>query len=430
MSLANLPSELIYHTCVCLQRSSPPDIEALGRTCHRMRSIAAPLVLEHRELLRRYTRISLTLVEAAKLLCDITAKPWIVLYPRSLELVCNRTWRTLESAQNSKQARWIQEVALKRSTVDDADVQDLIQGCGLIPARQIERWVMEIGRGDEDYLFALMLACLPNLRRLMIHLDENKMEQTKEIIRAMKRESSRLKRHTQLKTVEVSERVASGPCDLEMFPLIAALPTVEKIHGCNLAGRFRDCYRGGWLSYPGASSSITHVSLETCGMTVEGLEVLMRSLERLQSFRYVAHRAGWGLHAIAELLKNAQQTLQVLDLSTGSGNARYIGPLRQFAALKHVTIDTDMLMRHGRMMRAVDILPASIETVTIGGNNMTKPNEDHFLADLYRPSFYFPHLKKIMAEDSWGRREIGKERLKYALVYFSILAIPLSNVEV
>ena len=176
---------------------------------------------------------------------------------------------------------------------------------------------------------------------------------------------------------------------------------------------YRECYRDGWLSYPGASASITQISLEACGMSVEGLETLMKSLHKLRHFRYVFHRGGWGLHAVSSLLKNARSSLETLELSTGSGSSRYVGPIREFTALKHVTLDADMLLNKGKVQRFVDLMPASLETCTIAGNNMTKQMQDMFLADLFRPSFYFPNLKSIFAEDSWGRRNIGQDRLKF-----------------
>ena len=178
-------------------------------------------------------------------------------------------------------------------------------------------------------------------------------------------------------------------------------------------GMYRECYRDGWLSYPGASSAITRISLETCGMSVEGLETLMKSLRNLKHFRYVAHRAGWGLHAVSSFLKNSHDTLETLELLTGAGSSRYVGSLRAFTELQHVTLDTDMLIKNQKMQRFVDLMPASIVTCTIAGNNLTKPMADLFLAELFRPSFHYPCLESIFAEDSWGKRNIGQDRLKF-----------------
>ena len=116
---------------------------------------------------------------------------------------------------------------------------------------------------------------------------------------------------------------------------------------------------------------------------------------------------------MSSLLRHAKSTLHTLTISAGGGSCRYIGTLRDFTALRFVTVDTDMLIRNGKMQRFVDVMPASIESCTIAGNSLTKPMENRFLADLYRPSFFYPNLKKIFAEDSWGLRNIGQDRLKF-----------------
>ena len=410
MSLSDLPSELIY----AISYRVPPDtIEAYGRTCHRIRNIAAPLIKEHRQLLAEYTKSTLNNATAAYTLYAICARPWIRLYPTSLEVMANRHRRSLVDPKTAKQRATAQAITLQKQEVKDTDIRELIQETGLFKPYEVDTWIQEVDRGDEDYLFALLISLLPNLQCLRINLDREKLEQVKEMLRRIKRQTGSSRALSKLKVVHVLEKEGSGSCDLEMFPLAAALPGVERMHGRNLVGMYRECYRDGWMSYPGASASITHISLETCGMSVEGLETLMKSLRKLQSFKYVAHRAGWGLHALAELLREARESLHTLEISTGSGSSRYVGTLRPFAALKHLTLDSDMIMKNGKMQRAVDILPASIERVTLCGNNLTEPKEQAFLADLYRPAFTYPCLKSIGVEDSYGRRTIGSDRLKF-----------------
>jgi len=414
MSLTSLPTELLYQIVETVFRVSRSDIEPFSRTSARLHYIAKPLILEHRRLLRTYAVTKVTNAGAAKILYEICEKPWIALYIISLEMIANRNETLLGRPRNKKQAASIEEVTSQRSKVTDQDLEDLIRTTRLIPESQTPSFVTEIGRGNEDHLFALMLACLPNLERLTISTDSNKLEAVKEVARAIHATWSTRPSLPHVRSVHVSERDGSrGTCDLELFPLLAAIPGVQHLHGANLVGMYRECYRDGWNTYPGAASSLTHLSLETCGMSVEGLEILLASLKNLRSFKYIAHRAGWGLHALSTILKPAHASLETLELSTGSGHARYIGSLRQFTALKKVNVDTDMLFKNSRMQRAVDILPASIETLTIAGNNMTRRLEDEFLAELYRPSFYYPALRNIWAEDSWGRRDIGKERLKF-----------------
>lgn len=413
MSFSALPNELIYQIA---QRVQPDDLDSFGHTSHRIKNVAAPFVKEHRQLKAQYSKISLGHVGAAKLVYEMCARPWLRLYPRSLELRANRQWRTLENPGTRAKAKEVEAITVTRSLAEEEDIRDVLRRTRLIPAHEVDKWLEEIERGDEDYLFALMLACLPNLERLIIRLDHTRLEQVKEMVRTIKRqpESSQHPRAlSRLKDARVLEREGSNTCDLELFPLIASLPGIEFLHGRNLVGMYRECYRDGWLTYPGASPTITHITLETCGMSVEGLEKLCDSITGLRSFKYVAHRAGWGLHRISDLLKTAHTTLEELVLSTGSGESRFIGHLRKFTALKHVEVDSGMFMQRGKMQRAVDVLPASIETATLSGNTLTPALEEHFLADLYRPSFYYPKLRRLSVDDSWGKRDIGKDRLKF-----------------
>ena len=415
MSFNALPNELIYQIS---QRVQPADLENYGRTSHRVRKVAAPFVQEHRQLQAQYTKISVNHVGAAKMLYEMCARPWIALYPKTVELRGHRSWRNFDGPRNRERTALVDEVITQKSLVDEADLRYILRQTRLIPAHEVDEWLEKIDKGDEDYLFALMLACLPNIRRLRILLDHTKLEQVKEMIRSIKRQPPDAMGNralSKLKAAYVLEKDTSdnGVCDLEMFPLLASLPGIQSMHGRNLVGMYRECYRDGWLEYPGASPTIEHIILETCGMSVEGLEKLCNSIKALRSFKYVAHRAGWGLHRISDLLKNARGTLEELVISAGSGQGRFVGTLRGLTALKHVKVDTDMLFRRGKMSRLVDILPASIETATIAGNNLTRPHEEQFLSDLYRPSFAYPNLRKLQVDDSWGHRDIGQDRLKF-----------------
>lgn len=413
MSFSGLPSELIY----AISYRVPPDsLEAYGCTCHGIRDIAAPLIKEHRELLADYTRANLNKANATRMLSAICVRPWIRLYPKALEVMAGDRRRTIDSPRTLKHKASTRPSSVQKQEMEISDIRDLVEGTGLIEPHDVNTWVEQIGMGDEDHLFALLIALCPNLRTLRINLAREKLEQVKEIIRRVRKECGGQSRALQnLRDIYVFEKdgSSSSSCDLELFPLAAALPGLERIHGRNLVGTYRECYRDGWVEYPGASPSITHISLETCGMSVEGLETLIQSLRNLQSFKYIAHRANWGLRAVADLFRSCRDSLHTLEISTGSGSAQYVGSLRSFAVLKHLTLDTDMLKTGGRMQRAVDILPSSIERVTLCGNNLTEPQEQAFLADLYRPAFTYPCLKSIGVEDSFGRRSIGQDRLKF-----------------
>ena len=258
MSLCDLPSELLY----AISYRIPPDtIEAYGCTCHRIRNIAAPLIKEHRQLRAEYTKSTLNNATAAHTLYAICARPWIRLYPKSLEVMANKRQRSLDNPRTAKQRAIAQAIMLKKQSVRDAITRELMGDTGLIETYEMDTWIQQIDKGDEDYLFALLIALLPNLHCLRISLDCEKLEQVKEVLRRIKRQTGSSRALSILKTVHILEKDGSDSGDLEMFPLAAALPGVERMHGRNLVGMYRDCYRDGWMSYPGASpASPTYLS--------------------------------------------------------------------------------------------------------------------------------------------------------------------------
>ena len=413
VSFDDLPNELLCHIA---QLILPDDIESYGRTNRRVRVLAEPVIQEHRRLRKEYTKVSLNHVAAATMLYQICARPRIMLYPRTLEIKVNQNWRSFDKPRTKREAEQLVAVARSRKLVEEERLRDLLHETGLIQAHDIGKWIRRIHYGDDDSLFALMLACLPNLQRFILRPDHTKLEQVKEMVRAIEKQpvsANHPKPLSKLTDARVLDSEGSDVCDLEMFPLLASLPGIQILHGRNLIGIYRDCWRDGWMTYPGASKTITHIYLETCGMTPEGLQTLCKTIKGLRSFKYQAHRSGWGLHRISDLLSNAQSTLEELAISAGSGTGRFAGPLRSFTKLRHLEIDSDMLIKDGKIARAVDVLPASIETATLTGNGLNQKLEQEFLGDLYRPSYYYPTLRRLSVDDSWGKRDIGKERLNF-----------------
>ena len=231
MSLIGLPGELLFQVAEIISRTAPNDIEEFGSACRRTRGVASPLIREHRKLLKEYTKLSVDNAGAAHVLFEICKRPWVALYPRTLQVSANRNWRTLERPRNKKQLAVVEDFSARRSTITDDELEDTILRTGLIPKQETFVWVNAVKSGDEDFLFALLLACLSNLQRFVIRLDTNKMEQVKETVRAIKRRWSVKPTLPHLRTVHVLEREGASTCDLEMFPLFAAIPGVQKMHG-------------------------------------------------------------------------------------------------------------------------------------------------------------------------------------------------------
>ena len=295
MSFTALPNELIYQIS---QRIQPEDIEQYANTNHRIRDIAMPFLLEHYSCRSKYTKISLNNITAASLFYELCARPWVGSYPRILEIRSNKDWQSFTNVQRRNTSQ-IDSLLRRRSVVSNESMRYLLRTTGLISESDMGQWIGKIELGDEDFLFAMMLACLPNLYRLIIRLDDTGVEQVKEMLRTIKRKPIDLHHHKALhRLIDVrvleregsSERSNRETSNLELFTLVAAVPGVKVLHARNLVGRYRDSYRDGWHTYPGASSSIEKIYLETCGMSTEGLEMLCKSIKGLRSFSYVAHR--------------------------------------------------------------------------------------------------------------------------------------------
>ena len=230
MAFISLPSELLSQIAQIVSQAAPNDIEDLGRACRRLRNISWPLIIEHRKSLVEYTRVDANNAVAANLLFEICRRPWVAIYPKSLDLTANKHLRTLQRPKTVKQVALVDAFKAKSNTVSDEDLEETLFRTGLIPKAHAAWWVESIRHGDEDYLFAALLACLPNVERLNIGLDLEKLEQTKEMLRNIKKEWNQNLALTKLTTVQVRERDGARHCDLELFPLLAAIPGVQKLH--------------------------------------------------------------------------------------------------------------------------------------------------------------------------------------------------------
>ena len=241
MSLTTLPDELLFQIAEIVSQTAPNDIEDFGRGCRRLRNIAWPLIQEHRKSLHAYTNIHANSAVAADLIFELCRRPWVGVYPKSLEVSANRNLKTLERPKTVKQVAIVDAFKAKRNTVRDEELEETIVRTGLIPHIDVPAWMDGIKRGDEDYLFAILLACLPNLERFVIRLDLEKMEQVKEMVRTIKKEWSQKATLPNLRTVQVRERDGARQGDLEMFPLLAAIPGVTNVHGS--VSRLTYCYQ-------------------------------------------------------------------------------------------------------------------------------------------------------------------------------------------
>ena len=243
MALPALPSELLLQIGRIISQAVPTDIERFGASSRRLREALWPLIHEHRQCLKRFTVIEASNATAAHVFFDICQRPWVASYPRSLELCANRHLPTLERPKLKKQIGMIDQFRAQRDNIKDDELAAAIHGTTLVDESEMPLWVDAVKKGREDYLFALLVACLPNLERLTVRLDMEKLERFKDMIRRIKERGPKQQHLTKLSFVHVRERDGARTCDLEIFPLLVALPGVQKAYAsvclnsfCNVHG--------------------------------------------------------------------------------------------------------------------------------------------------------------------------------------------------
>ena len=230
MALSTLPSELLLQIGQIVGQSVPTDIEHFGASSRRLRQALWPLIQEHRQCLRRYTTLQASNAAAAHVFFEVCQRPWVASYPRSLEISANKHMPTLEKPKTKRHIEIIDHFRVRRDSIKDDELTSVITGTDLVDASETQVWLDAVKRGHEDYLFALLVACLPNLERLIVCLDFEKLERVKDMVRKAKEGRPRRKSLANLKFVHVREREGARSCDLEMFPLLAAVPGVQKAY--------------------------------------------------------------------------------------------------------------------------------------------------------------------------------------------------------
>lgn len=140
------------------------------------------------------------------------------------------------------------------------------------------------------------------------------------------------------------------------------------VHGDNVAG---------WNCTPG-TSSVTSLHLPRCGLSLNALETLVSSCKALEHLEYSDGRNDWWepdrpfeASQLAEALISQKDSLKSLNLCLSdlwaghSLNFSCIAPLKEFTRLSRIHIDYNLLSRPSSGHELYDILPASLEDLSV-----------------------------------------------------------------
>ena len=127
----------------------------------------------------------------------------------------------------------------------------------------------------------------------------------------------------------------------------------------------------GWKEPPLGNfrSHVEFLDINYGNAPIECFSPLLAGFENLRVFSYdVAYESPWDPHAIREaLLEHNKDTLETLYISCKDGGQPdiFVGSFQDFPKLRFLVLDYSLFIDIGEPQRLVDMLPISIEDLTL-----------------------------------------------------------------
>ncbi|MCJ1232891.1 hypothetical protein MMC14_000845 [Varicellaria rhodocarpa] len=385
MSLLILPNETLYKVW---EKIHPNDIVNFMLTCKTVHQLAGPALRRDREYRQRYHLLRLRCVEHESVIRALTQCPREQAYRRTLEIEPQisasvpSTWRVLPPYLQA--------------------VYKLIDRCRYIVPESKALWKTKVGSvGSEGALIALLLVSLPNLRTLILpywRISDAWLVQL--VMQHMVADSEGSDALQVLSQANLSSyghaSRGSLPNDLGFLALFAALPSMRTLVEIEGPGMPSEPPKDGCID----------ISILRPVNSFEFLAFL-NGVKNLRSFSYWWPTTGeqthrWTPSYIVQGLQPFYGTLEQLTLVSnrriyiqrlrqGEGDL-FVGSLREFTALRSITIDSWLLLRGAARRtedlttekldnRLVDILPESCEELLLRNCQFRRGalQEDHEL---------------------------------------------------
>ncbi len=366
MSFNDLPPELVTLVWTFVQ---PGDVLSLLLTCRRVRDLAGPCLVEHRQLQAQYSKVLVPYDWTSTTLFPFVDDPWNSAYPKSLEILHAPYRPEIDSVRTSNEVH--------------AHIKDLVHRTGF-PLFQ---------EGDSiyphDIVMALSIWMLPsleciemkpgplyNIHGLMLPLARSLVHQ---IVRGRDRTGDLALRSLSSVSVVLSGSQRDQGVYFETFEIFLTLPSLRILKAANLY--LHEAWTGPNHCEP---CGVTHLLLSSCFVTAEPLDRILRRCANLKNFEYSHHcsrctdplsRPAYGhsalnyeidriLHILAKYAAATLQTL-ALDLDCFKHISLEIGSLRPFASLKKLLLSKRFLLEENRVPRIVDVMPSSLQELEV-----------------------------------------------------------------
>ena len=318
-SFSDLPNELIIGIWGYV--IEPDDVESFALVSKRIYGLSSQFVNEHASLTQQYSKIKIAYrkgnYESADLLEKMLLNTRIAFYISSLQM---SIWKP----------RWAKQTTPQVDTM--ALFEGAIRASPLITGSEVEDWITDVGKGNEDAMTALIIMRLTKLKGF--RLWQSKPDEGPYLLRTL-------------------ERITQSP--------EAASQPRQSISGTkiNKDSQITSTRRSIFFS-------IREMQIASPGIMFDLLCQILHYTKPLKSFTYWRHR-GTNIEISRlcdKLLERSQLSLQKLSIH---GEDTGLGDITQFHILAKVAVKFDILLGNtdDTCRDLADVLPMSIESVQI-----------------------------------------------------------------
>lgn len=377
----DLSTELVV---AILEEVLPEDIEAVSLVSKRTYQLTIPRLEEHRRLRKQYTNFK-NLVQngdmswhdpgglLANLLCTILSDARIGYYVKTLDLELwqfseTAGWKPDEVFEN--QATTSRTRAQQDSKTRMEILEEAVRTTEVIPVEEVDDWLRQIRRGNEDPIVALLFLHAPRLHTLRF-VDPYSPSESSYFLRTVQRvtrQGSAVSSYpSHFKNVEIW--FAEGWERLDFVKAFMSLPSLTSLKADSLFidGRTHEV-DSAILPRP---SNVVELSFQ--GLIPEkAFSELLQGVKNLKAFEYKFTHL-WRdedytppfncLAVMKSLEANASHTLESLKLSALNLETSQMAPIRGFVALREIEIQTKhcLAVEESNIKNLVSVLPVSVE---------------------------------------------------------------------
>ena len=378
----DLSTELVL---AILDKVLPEDIESISLASKHIYQLAIPRLEEHRVLRKQYTNFK-NMVEhkshnwhdpgglLADLLCKIMSHVRISHYVKKIDLElwnCGPRDGWNPSAVFEKQDRTCSTRLQRNLKTNMEIIEEAVRAVEVIPTEEVEDWLHQIRRGNEDPLIALLLLhspCLHTLKFVVPYVRSDSSYLLQTIQRVTLQGPSFKLYPSYLRNVEIV--FAEAWESLDFAKAFLSLPSLTSIKTESLFvdGRTHEA-NSAILPQP---SNVVEMSFRSGFLPHEVISELLRGVKNLKTFAY-DFRHLWRdegytpsfdcLAVINSIEANAGQTLEYLKLSAEDIEISQIAPVRGFHTLREIEIRTNrcFIERCSNPTDLIGLLPVFLE---------------------------------------------------------------------